>query len=67
MVHIFQACNKGKAIPVTGRDGPLGCETSRLPDFVYTISSQMAVKLTALSAGRPLAPERFLVFIAVRG
>jgi hypothetical protein len=25
---------KGKAIPVTGREGPYGCETSRLPHFV---------------------------------
>jgi hypothetical protein len=25
---------KGKAIPVTGREGPLGCETSRLPHFL---------------------------------
>jgi hypothetical protein len=25
---------KGKAITVTGREGPLGCETSRLPHFL---------------------------------
>jgi hypothetical protein len=25
--------NKGKGIPVTGREGPEGCETSRLPHF----------------------------------
>jgi hypothetical protein len=25
---------KGKAIPVTGRGGPWGCETSSLPHFV---------------------------------
>jgi hypothetical protein len=25
---------KGKAIPVTGREGPWGCETSRLPYFL---------------------------------
>jgi hypothetical protein len=25
---------KGKAIPVTGRGGPQGCETSRLPRFL---------------------------------
>jgi hypothetical protein len=25
---------KGKAIPVTGRGGPKGCETSRLPHFI---------------------------------
>jgi hypothetical protein len=27
---------KGKAIPVTGRGGPQGCETSRLPHFLDT-------------------------------
>jgi hypothetical protein len=26
---------KGKAIAVTGRGGPYGCETSRLPHFLY--------------------------------
>jgi hypothetical protein len=26
---------KGEAIPVTGRGGPYGCETSRLPHFLY--------------------------------
>jgi hypothetical protein len=25
---------KGKAIPVTGREGPQGCESSRLPHFL---------------------------------
>jgi hypothetical protein len=25
---------KGKAIPVTGREGPQGCETSKLPYFL---------------------------------
>jgi hypothetical protein len=25
---------KGKAIPVTGHEGPQGCETSRLPHFL---------------------------------
>jgi hypothetical protein len=25
---------KGNAIPVTGREGPYGCETSRLPHFI---------------------------------
>jgi hypothetical protein len=26
----------GKAIPVTGREDPLGCETSRLPHFLIS-------------------------------
>jgi hypothetical protein len=34
--------------------------------ILYTIDSQMAVRLSALRAGRPLPPERFLVLISVR-
>jgi hypothetical protein len=30
------AKKKCKAIPVTGRGGPYGCETSRLPHFLYS-------------------------------
>jgi hypothetical protein len=26
---------KGKAVPVTGREGPQGCQTSRLPHFLH--------------------------------
>jgi hypothetical protein len=48
---------KGKAIPVRGREGPYGCGTSKLPHFLYTVSSQMAVRLSALRAGRPLPPQ----------
>jgi hypothetical protein len=33
----------------------------------YTIGLQMAVRLPALSASRPLPPGRFLVLISVRG
>jgi hypothetical protein len=33
----------------------------------YIIGSQMAVRLSALSAGHPLPPRRFLVLISVRG
>jgi hypothetical protein len=29
---------KGKTIPVTGRGGPQGCETSRLPHFLENIN-----------------------------
>jgi hypothetical protein len=36
-------------------------------DIFYTISSQMAVKVSALSADSPLSPGRFLVIISVRG
>jgi hypothetical protein len=43
---------KDKVIPVTGRGGRHGCETSRLP--LSTIGSQMAVWLSNLRAGRHL-------------
>jgi hypothetical protein len=56
-----------KAIPVTGRGGPQGCETSRLSHLLYTIVSQMAARLSALRSSRPLPPRRFRVLIYVRG
>jgi hypothetical protein len=34
---------KRKAIPVTGRGGPQGCETSRLPHFLYNRLTDGAV------------------------
>jgi hypothetical protein len=33
----------------------------------WTIGSHMAVRLSALRAGRPLPPGRFMVLISVRG
>jgi hypothetical protein len=51
----------GKTIPVTGR------ETSRLPHFLCTIGSQMAMKFSALRARRPVPDRKFLVVISVRG
>jgi hypothetical protein len=29
-----EGTKQGKAVPVTGREGPQGCETSRLPHFL---------------------------------
>jgi hypothetical protein len=40
---------------------------SRGCHIFQTIGSQMAVKLSALLAGRPLPLERFLALISVRG
>jgi hypothetical protein len=56
---------KSKAIAVTGREGPHGYETSRLAHFLN--SSQMAVRLSALSTFRPLPTGRFLELISVGG
>jgi hypothetical protein len=55
---------KCKAIPVTAVEAHR-VETLRLAHFLY--SSQMAVRLSALCASRPLPPGRFLVLIFVRG
>jgi hypothetical protein len=58
---------KGKAIPVTGREGPYGCEKSRLPHFVDNrlTDGGEVVSLTRRSPFTP--PGRFLGLISVRG
>jgi hypothetical protein len=48
---------KGKAIPVTGRECPQGCETSRLPHF---LDNQLTDGGEVFSAGRPLSPRNSL-------
>jgi hypothetical protein len=60
-----KSSKKGKAVPLTGPEGPYGCEMWRLPHFLD--NSQMVVRLSALRNGHPLPPERFLVLISVRG
>jgi hypothetical protein len=53
---------KAKAIPVTGRGGPYGCEILRLSHFLenrFTDGGEVV--------GRPLLPGRFLVLISIRG
>jgi hypothetical protein len=56
--NIHTVLCKGKAIPVRGREGPYGCETSRLPHFLKTIGSQVTVRLPTLHAGRSLPPRK---------
>jgi hypothetical protein len=41
---------KGKVMLVTGRGGPLGCETSRLPHFLDNLLTD---------GGKPYAPAAF--------
>jgi hypothetical protein len=65
ILHEHPESGKGKAIPVTGRGGPQGFETSRLPHSLQTIASQMVVRLSALPAGRPLPSARFLVLTRI--
>jgi hypothetical protein len=58
--------NKSKAIPVTGRGGPKGCEKSRLPHFLDSRLTKGG-EVFSLTRGRPLLPGRFLVIISVIG
>jgi hypothetical protein len=56
----------GKAVPVTGREGPYGCETSRLPHLLDSriIDGGKVVSLTLRS---PFYHSgKFLVLISVR-
>jgi hypothetical protein len=57
---------KDKAIPVTCREGPHGCETSRLPHFIY-IRLTDGGEVVSLTHRPPFTPGRFLVLISVRG
>jgi hypothetical protein len=59
---------KGKAIPVTGREGPQVCDTSRIPHFLDRQSAhswRWGCQPYAPAALHP--PEIFLVLISVRG
>jgi hypothetical protein len=57
----------GKAIPVTGRGGPYGCETSRIPHFLDNRLTDGG-KVVSLRRRPPFTPLGiFLVLISVRG
>jgi hypothetical protein len=61
LVHL----NVKKATPVTGREGPWGCETSRLPHFLdnrLTDGDEVFIP----THRPPFTPGRFLVLISVR-
>jgi hypothetical protein len=64
--HASNATDKGKAIPVTGREDPWGCETSRLSHFLDNRLTDGG-ELSAPHASCPLPPGRFRVLISVRG
>jgi hypothetical protein len=57
---------KGKAIP-NKPWRPIGFWDVEVPTFSRRVGSQIAVRLWALCAGRPLPPGRFLVLISVIG
>jgi hypothetical protein len=58
---------KSKAIPVTCRGGPHGCETSRLPRFLDSRLTDGCDVVSTWRAGSPLPQGRFLVLTSVRG
>jgi hypothetical protein len=57
--------NKDKAMHVTGRGGPLGCEAARLPHFLD--SQLINGGEVSITRRPPLPPLKFLVLISVRG
>jgi hypothetical protein len=59
---------KGKAIPITRREGPWGCGTLRLPNLL-DLENLLADsdKVVSLKPRPLLAPGRFLVLIYIRG
>jgi hypothetical protein len=48
---------KGKAIPVTGREGPWGCETSRLPHFLDKRLTDGG-EVVSLTRRQPFTPRK---------
>jgi hypothetical protein len=57
---------EGKAIPVTGRGGPYGCETSRLPHVLDNRLTDVNEDVS-LTRRPPFTPRKILVLISVRG
>jgi hypothetical protein len=57
---------KSKATPVTGRGGPQGCETSRLPHFLYNRLTDGG-EVVSLTRRPPYTPQNIPVLIYVRG
>jgi hypothetical protein len=47
---------KGEAVPVTGRGGPKGCETSRLPHFLDRLTDSGEV--VSLTRRPPFTPRK---------
>jgi hypothetical protein len=64
-VHYVKG-RRGKAIPVTGRGGPQGCEMSRLTNFLDNRLTDSG-EAVSLMHRPPFTPGRFLVLISVRG
>jgi hypothetical protein len=64
---VVEYCKKIKAIPVTGRGGPWGSETSRLPHFLDNRLTDGGEVVSPTRRPPFTPPGRFLVLISVRG
>jgi hypothetical protein len=65
--HTFSWVKVGKGIPVTGRGGPQGCETSRIPAFSRQSAHIWRWGCQPYAPAALYPPGRFLVLISVRG
>jgi hypothetical protein len=57
LLHVQITLKKGKNIPVTGRGGPQGCETSRLPHFLGNRLTDVG-KVVSLTRRPPFTPRK---------
>jgi hypothetical protein len=57
---------KGKAIRITGRGGPYGCDTSRLSHFLHNRVTDGG-EVVSLTRQPPFTPRKIPVLISVRG
>jgi hypothetical protein len=48
---------EGNAIPVTGREGPYGCETSRFPHFLLDSRLTDGGEVVSLTRRPPFTPR----------
>jgi hypothetical protein len=55
----YKNCKKGKAIPVTGRRGPYGCGTLRLPNSLGNRFTD-GREVVSLTRRQPLTPRKIL-------
>jgi hypothetical protein len=54
--HLLMKIKTGKATPVTGRGGPYGCETSRLPHFLDSRLTD-GCEVVSLTRRPPFTPQ----------
>jgi hypothetical protein len=58
----LQTLERGKAIPVTGREGPYGCKTLKVPHFLDNRLTD-GRKVVSLTHRPPLTPRKISVII----